>query len=177
MITPVVGAVRADSGRMGWRVRSRVGFEYRLAVIGTERSALRDTLGSSVSGVSGPGTVEHVAAGPAALFAGQGSRVGRRATIHSDGHTGHGDHLPIASVAARSDTALGTALGTASPFSVVGVVRAEGPGPLLRWVGSTPMALPVTVITCRSPQWQPASAQRWTQPCRPRWSAWSGRRS
>ena len=55
----------------------RASFEHRLAVVGTERDTLRDTLGSWLSGVSAPGTVEHTTSGPAGLgivFAGQGSQ-------------------------------------------------------------------------------------------------------
>jgi polyene macrolide polyketide synthase len=55
----------------------RASFEYRLAVVGTERATLRDTLASWLSGVSAPGTVEQTTSGPAGLgvvFAGQGSQ-------------------------------------------------------------------------------------------------------
>jgi pimaricinolide synthase PimS1 len=67
-----------DAGDVGLSLATgRASFEYRLAVVGTERSTLRDTLASWVSGVSAPGTVDNVVSGPATLgilFSGQGSQ-------------------------------------------------------------------------------------------------------
>ncbi len=56
---------------------TRASFDYRLAVVGTDRSTLRDTLASWVSGVAAPGTLEAITPGApklGILFAGQGSQ-------------------------------------------------------------------------------------------------------